>query len=856
MNLYAALDKSPKMTRIRIFLFLLLLFPAFSAYARLSGEEKSVEIRKIDSLNKVALFQADNDIELSWKIAKEAHDRALKIYYINGEAMSLGLIANYYLARKKYQVALKNFFLAANLVEGTQYLHTRAFIYYKTGLVFYYLKRWPKSESYLLQAANFATRCHDSVTLVRTYLGLGILYKDWVIEPEKNLNLQKEKVMAMLMKSKTYLYLGMYLSKKLHNPRYEALAFRYIGMLFIKLKDYPIAIYNLTQAIKTLDSIRYYQDLGTLYTLIGHIYQLEGDTAASFTYDFKALEARKEQGQNDQVISSLQNLGTMHFYCRNYDSAFYYINLFKDTLDRLDDFYLKYVGYGLMKELYLKKKDYKSAFNNYQKYLVAKDCVTNVVYRQEVSDMEAKQMFTEMEKKNEVLKRENLIQKLELSNRTLTTMISLGLAIVITGFFLFAIWVNRKLQKSKQNLQNLNTLLDYEIKEKQQTENLLQSSEKSYRLLAENSMDMILHMDKEARLLYVSPTMERMFGYSIQELHSIFKPFLLVHPEFYESMAGQYRDMINQKIPFGSTYLAIRKDGTTFWAESLANPLFNDVTGEFEGTLYVVRDITERVRYEESLAENAHQKEVLLREIHHRVKNNFAILISLMNMQKFSSHNKELHQLISELQMRVRAMSLVHELLYRSENLDFIPFNSYAKQLINIVASTNRGRNVKLITNMEPCILNIEIALPLGLIINELLTNAYKYAFEGRDDGEVRIDLISLPVNEQTLPGNWKLSVVDNGNRAPGRASTWIQSHRSDHRSSASLLNRLRRVSNSAATGEPYLKFILMKNPYKEVTGNIKNEEHNFYRGGRDRDCTGKYPCCKKFTFRDTSFCG
>jgi len=278
---------------------------------------------------------------------------------------------------------------------------------------------------------------------------------------------------------------------------------------------------------------------------------------------------------------------------------------------------------------------------------------------------------------------------------------------------------------------------------------------------------MIIHMDKEARLVYVSPRMEKMFGYSIPELHSIFKPFLLVHPEFYESMAGQYRDMVNKKTPFVSTYLAIRKDGTTFWAESLSNPMFNDITGEFEGTLTVVRDITERVRYEESLAENAHQKEVLLREIHHRVKNNFAILISLMNMQKFSSHNKELHQLISELQMRVRAMSLVHELLYRSENLDFIPFNSYARQLINIVASTNRGRNVKLITTMEPCILNIEIALPLGLIINELLTNAYKYAFEGRDDGEVRIDLVSLPVSEHVLPGNWKLSVVDNGKGLP-----------------------------------------------------------------------------------------
>ena len=97
------------MTRVHFLFFLIFLFPAFPAHSGVANDRKAEEVRKIDSLNQAAILLSDTDIEQSLVVAKEAHDRSFKIYYINGEAMSLALIANYYLAKKKYQDALKNF---------------------------------------------------------------------------------------------------------------------------------------------------------------------------------------------------------------------------------------------------------------------------------------------------------------------------------------------------------------------------------------------------------------------------------------------------------------------------------------------------------------------------------------------------------------------------------------------------------------------------------------------------------------------------------------------------------------------------------------------------------------------------
>jgi len=107
-----------------------------------------------------------------------------------------------------------------------------------------------------------------------------------------------------------------------------------------------------------------------------------------------------------------------------------------------------------------------------------------------------------------------------------------------------------------------------------------------------------------------------------------------------------------------------KKDGTVFWVESMLIPLFDPISGAFKGMVGVTRDIQERKNKEIEIMEGTKQKENLLKEIHHRVKNNFAILVSLINMQMAQTKNQELLHSLINLQLRIRTMALVHEMLY------------------------------------------------------------------------------------------------------------------------------------------------------------------------------------------------
>jgi PAS domain S-box-containing protein len=170
-----------------------------------------------------------------------------------------------------------------------------------------------------------------------------------------------------------------------------------------------------------------------------------------------------------------------------------------------------------------------------------------------------------------------------------------------------------------------------------------------------------------------------------------------------------------------------------------------------------VRDITERKIAEENIKKSLNEKEVLLREIHHRVKNNMQIISSLLNLQMGYIKDKNITDIFSESQNRILSMALVHEKLYQSSDLRMIDFKGYINDLgANLLQSYN-ANYIKLNVNVEDISLDIDLAIPIGLIINELITNSLKYAFPDGMKGEITISISSI--NENML----KLVVSDNG---------------------------------------------------------------------------------------------
>ena len=193
--------------------------------------------------------------------------------------------------------------------------------------------------------------------------------------------------------------------------------------------------------------------------------------------------------------------------------------------------------------------------------------------------------------------------------------------------------------------------------------------------------------------------------------------------------------------------------------------------GAVVATIAQGQDITERKYAEERLRTSLAEKEVLLKEIHHRVKNNMQVISSLISLQANSPDDPAVRQILEDLRGRVRTMALVHEKLYLSQDISRIDFAEYALSLLRFIwqANVTDAARVELRLDLQPLSFSVESAVPCGLILNELATNALKHAFRGRGKGVVTVSLLN------GAGGQTCLTVSDNGIGLP-ESLDWRQS--------------------------------------------------------------------------------
>jgi len=178
-----------------------------------------------------------------------------------------------------------------------------------------------------------------------------------------------------------------------------------------------------------------------------------------------------------------------------------------------------------------------------------------------------------------------------------------------------------------------------------------------------------------------------------------------------------------------------------------------------ERTKELQQEVNERKRAEEQIKISLKEKEVLLKEIHHRVKNNLQIISSLLYLQSKNIKDQEALGIFRDSQNRVKSMALIHEKLYRSEDLARIDFAEYVRSLTNSLFGSYGVNSdaIKLKVNVDDFSLGLDTAIPCGLVINELVSNSFKYAFPDGRGGEIRIDL------HTDNDGRLALIVSDNG---------------------------------------------------------------------------------------------
>ncbi|MGQ9671912.1 MAG: PAS domain S-box protein [Candidatus Aminicenantales bacterium] len=298
-----------------------------------------------------------------------------------------------------------------------------------------------------------------------------------------------------------------------------------------------------------------------------------------------------------------------------------------------------------------------------------------------------------------------------------------------------------------------------DITERKIREEALRASEEKFRLLAQNAHDIIYRYEliPERRFSYVSPAAFPITGYTPEEHYA--DPDLglkMVHPDDRHFLRSMFDGKIDADQPMCLRWL--RKDGTIIWTEQRNAPIY-DEAGRLVAIEGIVRDVTERKRAEEKIKASLREKEVLLREIHHRVKNNLQVISSLLNLQSRTLSDPAVLKLFRECQNRVRSMALVHEKLYQSQDLSRINFADYIRNLSIHLFHVHQvdSSRVQLKQELEDIQLDINTAIPCGLILNELVSNCLKHAFSDGRSGEVRIQL------KRQDGENLLLVVSDNG---------------------------------------------------------------------------------------------
>ena len=286
----------------------------------------------------------------------------------------------------------------------------------------------------------------------------------------------------------------------------------------------------------------------------------------------------------------------------------------------------------------------------------------------------------------------------------------------------------------------------WDITERKLQEQALRESEERFKSILENVVEMFFITDGSLNVIYASPRCMEIYGYSSEAMTARPMQWLeSIHPEDKGAVARRAAEEVSKGMRAVLEYRIFRKDGLVRWIRSVSNPILG-ADGRLQRVYGTVTDITEF----ESLRSSLNEKEVLLKEIHHRVKNNLQIVISLMRLESRAFSEERVRAALKDLETRIRAMALVHEHLYHSSDLAKIGFKDYLKGLCEELFRTYGadGGKIRLEIDAEAVALDIERAIPCGLIINELLTNVIKYAFPGDRKGVLRVAIRNTSANE------------------------------------------------------------------------------------------------------------
>jgi PAS domain S-box-containing protein len=300
-----------------------------------------------------------------------------------------------------------------------------------------------------------------------------------------------------------------------------------------------------------------------------------------------------------------------------------------------------------------------------------------------------------------------------------------------------------------------------DITDRKRAEEALRKSEESLSITLNSIGDALIATDVAGRITRMNPVAERLTGWPLSAAREMIlgEVFRIINATTRNPLADPVSLVLErgEVVGLANHTVLINRDGKEYQIADSAAPI-HDHDGKIQGVILVFSDVTERYKAAEKIQASLREKETMLKEIHHRVKNNLQVISSLLGLQSGYIMDEGSRKIFQESQDRVRIMAQIHTMLYQSTDLARVDFGGFIRDLASRLQQSYRpaGSPIEIHTDITDVSLTIETSIPCGLILNELVSNALKYAFPGGSGG--RID-IGIKCEE----GQCTLKIQDNG---------------------------------------------------------------------------------------------
>ncbi len=324
-------------------------------------------------------------------------------------------------------------------------------------------------------------------------------------------------------------------------------------------------------------------------------------------------------------------------------------------------------------------------------------------------------------------------------------------------------------------IEDINTALKAEIKEHKQTQQKLQDQQREA-TEQKAKLESIFNSTENLMMWTINSdhTMTAMNRNFVQWMNDFFDEKLSIgdnimnvlqrhlDEDFYQGQLLAFNNGFKGRPQQFEFALKNTRNETT-WLQAFLNPV--NVDGKMEELSCLLYDITERKEFDKKIRDSLKEKEVLLQEVHHRVKNNLQVISSILNLQSSYVDDKKTLEVLKESQQRIKSMSFLHETIYRTADFSKLEFTDYIRAITNNLMQSYRtsSTHVEFVDKMDTVYLSLDQSIPCGLIVNELVSNALKHAFSGKKEGKITIllkdrkDIVTLQIKDNGvgLPANF-----------------------------------------------------------------------------------------------------